>query len=588
MSINNSQPDQFLVYLPHRLLFLFIFLFFVLFADYIFFYQEKASLFIFSYDFLIENLQQPGGFLIYLGKFLSTFYCYPLAGSLITTLIIWMIVITASSIMKSLAGNRHDFIPLLSGAALFYLQTDYQYLSYNNLGILIQLLVFLLTLRFLKGWLPLILTPVLYFVTGGFTWILCIMFSLWQLFHRQGRWWLKIGLLWLLNFLVIFISKEYLFFQTVPELLLHPFSPEGTGSQTVHLIVVAAVLSLLPALAGIHKKNPFRKKTREKVLSLSMSAVLIMVLAAIAIFRYDKKTRQYFTVEKLFFENKYDAVIDFNIKNPSTNTLTAYLNNIALCETGRLNDLLFHFPQTEDGSTLFLKWEIVGEILRRGCYFYYTVGMINEAHRWAFEYMVMKGLTPEGLIMLIKTELINGNHRIAEIYNNILKRTLSYRDEAAEFEKLLFNDEAIDSHPGLGQKRQLKVKTDFFSITDDPFINVERTIAFDSLNRKAFEYKLAYLMLTKDYLGITGEWRNLGRYGFTRIPAHIEEAGMMIMILNNTSLPPAGNLRISSDTETRFNRFLRTFEAFGTDLKAAEPALRQQFGNTFWYWAFYR
>lgn len=584
---NNNQPDQFLVYLPQRLLFLFMFLFFALSADHIFFYQEKASLFVFSNDFLIKNLHLPGGLLIYLGKFLSTFYCYPLAGSLITTLVIWMIVITASSIMKSLAGNRHDFIPLLSGAALFYLQTGYQYLLYNNLGILIQLLVFLLTIRFLKGWLPLILPPVLYIVTGGFTWIFCILFTTWLLFYRQGKWWIKISLFWLLNFLVLFISKEYLFFQTVPELLLHPFSPEGTGSRTIPFISVVAVLSLLPALAGIHKKNPFREKIPGKVLSLSTSAVLIIILAAIAIFRYDKKTRQYYSVEKLFCENKYDEVIDFNTKNPSSNILTTYLNNIALCETGKLNDLLFHFPQTKDGSTLFLKWEIVGEILRRGGYFYYTIGMINEAHRWAFEYMVMKGLTPEGLKMLIKTELINGNHRSAEIYNNILKRTLSYRDEAAEFEKLLYNDKAIDSHPELGYKRKIKVKTDFFSITDDPFINVERVIATDPLNRKAFEYKLAYLMLTRDYQGIAGEWGNLGRYDFTRIPVHLEEAGMMIMILNNTSLPPAGILRIGSNTEVRFNRFLRTFEAFGTDLKAAEPALMQQFGNTFWYWAFY-
>ncbi len=49
---------------------------------------------------------------------------------------------------------------------------------------------------------------------------------------------------------------------------------------------------------------------------------------------------------------------------------------------------------------------MAGEILNRGGYFYYTIGMINEAHRWAFENMVMKGLSPEGLKMLIKTEII--------------------------------------------------------------------------------------------------------------------------------------------------------------------------------------
>ena len=98
-------------------------------------------------------------------------------------------------------------------------------------------------------------------------------------------------------------------------------------------------------------------------------------------------------------------------KHPTTNRLTIYLNNIALCETGRLNDRLFYFPQSPDGQSLFLKWEMYGEVLRRGAYFYYSTGMINEAQRWAYENMVMKGITPEDLRMLIKTEIINGNYR---------------------------------------------------------------------------------------------------------------------------------------------------------------------------------
>jgi hypothetical protein len=52
-------------------------------------------------------------------------------------------------------------------------------------------------------------------------------------------------------------------------------------------------------------------------------------------------------------------------------------------------------------------------------------------------------------------------------------------------------------------------------------------------------------------------------------------------------LPSPVNLKINPDTEIRFERFLQTFQAYGNNPGSAEPALRKQFGNTFWYWTFY-
>lgn len=587
MKIDNHQPTPFLSALPSRLFFLFIFLFFFFFADYIFFYQEKTSLFVFSCDFLAENLNQPGGLLVYLGKFLTTFYYYPLAGALVASLIIWLIVVISLEITVIITGSRRVLIPFLAGFTLFYLQLDYRYMLYNNLGILLQLFFFLLTIKYLKGFLPVILTPLLYFISGGFTWIFCIMYSLWLFFEKPGKWHLKIIVFWLINFLVIRISKEFLFFEPVNSLLQFPFTTDGTGSQTYIFIPLSAVISLLPVLVKIRIKNPFSKKIPQNILSLSGTIITLIILAVISIIRFDRKTQQYFHVEKLFYERRYEEVIDYNIKYPSGNILTLFLNNIALCETGQFNDLLFHFRQSPDGRTLFLKWDISGEISRRGGYFYYTIGMINEAHRWAYEDMVTRGFTPEGLKMIIKTDIINGNYAHAEKYVRILKNTLFYRDDALEFYKLLFNEQAVDSHPELGEKRRNKIRSDFMTITEDPYINIERILATGSLNRKAFEYKLAWLLLQKDYQSISYEWDNLEQYGFTKIPVHIEEAAIAIKVLYTGQLPPPGNLTVNPDTEIRFNRFLQTFRMYGNNLKSAEPALRKQFGNTFWYWTFY-
>ena len=189
--------------------------------------------------------------------------------------------------------------------------------------------------------------------------------------------------------------------------------------------------------------------------------------------------------------------------------------------------------------------------------------MINEAERWAFENMVMKGIAPEDLRMLIKTEIINGNYKMASKYVSMLKKTLFYRNEAIGFEKLLSNEKSIESHPELGIKRKEKIGHDFFSITDNPYINIEMAFSADSLNRKLFEYRMAFLMLTENYAGIASGLARLESLGYKKIPVHLQEAALVCR-MSGLALPDIGSLKIDPQTETRFNQFLQTFSHTAT------------------------
>jgi hypothetical protein len=581
----------FLAALPYLVFFTASFIYFSFFADYVLFYQEKSSLFIFSSDFLKENLHQPGGLLIWIGKLVTSFFYYPFTGGLVVALILTLIVLTVSAIIRIISGNNSTVFPLLTGVALFYFQTDYRFLIDNNIGLLISLSFFLLAIRSRStwsGWIPVLLIPIAYFATCGFTWVYLIMLTLYFAFGKEKKSWIKIASMWSFSFLIFYLSKQYLFFQTEKTLLTFPFTDLNPGSQEKIFIPVALVLSSLPVISRIKIKLPARIIISESVKIISVSTLFALILFSVGMVRFDKKTDQYFHVEKLFYQNKFDELISYNFAHHPTNSLTIFLNNIALCETNKLNDLLFSFPQSRDGNTLFLKWEMVGEILRRGGYFYYTVGMINEAHRWAFENMVMKGHSPEGLKMLIRTELINGNYNVASRYISILKKTLFYRKEAIYFEKLLFNDAAINADRELGEKKRTRLKSDFFSITDDPYINIGRILATDSLNKKAFEYRLAFLLLQKDYKAIENELPSFSRYGFTRFPVHIEEAIVALEVLRDGTPPNLGTIQLSLEAQNRWTQYLTVFQKYGNDLKAAEPALRKQFGNTFWYYVFYR
>jgi hypothetical protein len=291
-------------------------------------------------------------------------------------------------------------------------------------------------------------------------------------------------------------------------------------------------------------------------------------------------------VEKLFYEQKFEQLIAFNSKSPSMNILTNLLNNIALAETGKLNDVLFQFPQSPDGSTLFLKWELAGEVLKRGGYFYYSIGMINEAQRWAYEYMVMRGNTPEGIKMLIRTELINGNYKVAQKYISILKQSVFYRHDAMNFEKLL-NDEAVGNDAELGLKKQLKTKQDFFVFTENPPANLDLIIASDSTNQIAIEYKFAWLLLQKDFENVTKLLPLLKSAGFKRIPKNIEEAVVAYSLLNLKKYPEFEGFEINPQTVIRFNDYYRIFQQNSGNKQQAQAALRE-YSDTYWYHVFFR
>ena len=586
LKMEQIKNNRFFYILPYLVFFTGSFLFLGFFADYVEFYQEKVSLFIFSRDYLVDNITLPGSLLVYLGRFLTTFYYYPLVGGLIISLVICLIILMISKIISLLTGKAALLVPLFFGTAFFILQADYQYLLFNSLGVLLQLLLFYLSVRYLKGFITVIVFPFWYLVTGGFAWIFALMYTIFLVQKSLRRAWPVIISLLAVMFLVIYILKEFFIFQPLRNLLVYPLSNEDTGSQFMLFLPLTGLIILLPLLARIKIRIPFWNRQNDKVKITVCSIVSPGLVIVLSILLYSRTYKEYFHAEKLFCEGRYNEINQYLVKHPTTNRLTIYLNNIALCENGRLNDRLFYFPQSPDGQSLFLKWEMYGEVLRRGAYFYYSTGMINEAQRWAYENMVMKGITFEDLRMLIKTEIINGNYRVASKYVSLLKKTVFYRKEARDFERVLDDPESMESNPELGTKRREKIEHDFFSITDNPSVNLEIVFTSDSLNRKVFDYRMAWLMLSEDYENIASGLARLEKLGYKKIPTHLEEAALVCRMSGST-LPGMGSLKIDPQTEVRFNQFLQTFASYGNNLKTAQPFLKQKFGNTFWYYGFY-
>lgn len=201
--------------------------------------------------------------------------------------------------------------------------------------------------------------------------------------------------------------------------------------------------------------------------------------------------------------------------------------------------------------------------------------------------MVMRGNTPEGIKMLIKTELINGNYKAAAKYISILKNSVFYRKEADKYEKMLFNDAAVNADAELGSKRRLKPKHDFFVLSDDPAANIDLVLAADSTNQMAVQYKFASLLLQKDLRKIAKALPLLEKAGFKRIPQNIEEAAIACQLLKVAQLPDMKYLQFSSDATQRFTTYYKIFEQNSSNKVQAQRALSRNFADTFWYYVFF-
>ena len=590
MKVIKENSKLIIHFVSYILFFVFAFSYFFWFANYIFFSQEKSSLFLVSANYLINHLNQPGGLLVYLGELQTTFYYYPLVGAILVALEICFTIYLIAKIGEKLNGRSVLFVPFLIGAALFYLQTNYQYQGFNNLGILLQLLLFYITVVLLKDkkeWIAVFIFPLLYLFTGVFSVMYFVLFVTNLLIKRDKGYLGKLAGLVSLGTLFFYVGQKYFFFQTINSLMVYPFSFQDIGMQNKLFFTLVICISVLPVIFLVNPEKISRLKIRKIPLLQLSPFVIIIGLLIFAPSRIDENIKHYFHAEKLFYQKKYNELIEYNSRFPSKNIITNYLNNIALAETGRLNDELFRFPQSPDGGTLFLKWELYGEVLRHGGYFYYSLGMINEAQRWAYEYMVMRGNTPEGLKMLIKTELINSNYKVASKYISILKKTIFYRKSASKFEKMLFNAAAVESNEELGSKKRLKPKKDFFVLSDKPEANLDLILAGDSTNALAVEYKFAWLMLNKDLVEISQNLPLLEKADYKKIPKNIEEAVVACEQLKVATVPKLNTLQINKQTERRFQQYYRIFQQNSSNKQQAQRALGRDFSDTFWYFVFF-
>ncbi len=574
------------VYVSLGLFFAAAFVFFSFVGNYILFFQETQFLFVFSGDYLHEHLLKPGALLEYAARFLSQFYHNRFSGSLIVSVIITLPVIITYNINKRLIpGISFSLVLLLLPSCLLLLmQANYYHLMEYNLGFLMVLLYYLFSIssgdKIRQGFV-IIMFPLFYYLTGAYAMIFALMYFVHNLTFNKGiKKYVYSLVLLLIAGITFLISCKVVFLQPVNNLIFYPFPLLQNPAYRAVIIILTGYIVFYPLVCRIARKSR-ESKLNLRLYSLISAISVFGFIIFLVIKTFNPQTARVVQLERLIFDEKWKEAIRLQEKRPATNLIGEYFYNFALSETDQLCERLFYGPQDFLAGSLVLPW---GDVhLDRGTYFYYAVGLMNEAHRWAYEEMVVYGYRPQNIRMLAKTSLINGDYIMAKKYLNILKKTIYYRKWAKEIEKLADNPDLIKTHPELEEKLKIVPKNNFFIQFNEPQNNLAFILEAQPDNRKAIEYYLAGLLLTKKVEIAVNNVRNMKTSGYIRIPRHIEEA---ILIYYNSQgvFPDLGGLSINPETQARFSQYFTTYLGARQNQALLKEKMGEKFGNTFWYY----
>jgi len=549
-------------------------------ARYVLFANQDVTLFLTTSDYFHSFINHPGGLLEYTGSFLSQILRYRFPGAMLLGLMVCSAYYLAVALFRHTSDRTEAVVVgLLTAALVMAMHNYYPHRLHHSLGMILAILLANSAPSNLKGKriYMLISVPVFYLVCGGFAWFYLVIWMIIGGFNN-GRI-IPETLLWgiLYPALLLLISGRFLFLYPFKRLIFNPLPAGQAYGSVVWPVVFAVWMVLIPVLSRILNRVRWKGPQRHIVAPLIAVAVTILVLS----FSYKRKNAAFFGIEEMAVREDWDELLRYVEKNPSTNLFGTFYTNLALCYQGRLCSDLLKYPQPFGRRGLCFEWDSKGEVLRRGSDFFWAIGHVNEAHHWAFESMVVDGITRRNLKRLIETELVTGNVELASKYIGLMNRTLFDRPLARYYAQFLENPGLIREDPVLGPRSLIRIREDFFADGIDLEKNLKSMVAGDVRTRPVFDYLMALYLLERRVDDVVALLPDYVRSIPVQLPVLLDETLLVYQITHRED--SRTNLRVSQATARRFEDYAGILRQH-RDQSVAAAKLYPGYGQTFWFY----
>jgi len=557
------------------------FLWFYFPAEYVRIANQDLSLFRTSPEYLRSFLNRPGGLLEYLGSFLDQLYRFRLTGALLLAVIVTSAFYVSNRLAERISNKKELYIIGVITPILFIgMHNYYPHQLSHSLGfILVMALAVVIPHKGIRktGFLA-IGVPLIYLVSGGFVWLFCGL-VLAEGVLRSRKIDLKLVLFTILYpALIIIVGASLIFLEPLKELAVIqlPFGPEYGNSPWPWIFMGWLFLCMILAGTG----DPWKKiKPAWRTLAGTTTCLAVMVL--VMHFSYNRKNAEYFQIEKLAVSEDWDGLLQYVEQHPSNNLFGSFYTNLALVKKGKLCKDLFRYFQGYGRRGLCFEWDSKSEIVRRGGDFFWAISFVNEAHHWAFESMIVDGFTQRNLTRLIETELVRENFKIAKKYIDLLGSSMFQRRLADHYRPFLNNPEAIQQDPEFGPRMRFHINNDFFSEDRDLESNLSMLLANNPLNRPAYDYLMALLLLEKKVDKIAGRLPEYIETCNGTLPELVDESLMVYKFTHKED--HLSDIDVSVATMRRFQEYTRILRQY-RDPGVAARMLYPSFQNSFWFY----
>lgn len=561
-------------------------------------YHIQQPPFLWSNIFFNPFLLYPGGLTDYLSLFLSQFFFFKWAG----TLIILLIGVSISLLIRGIAKNKSitlDLIlfslPIILLTTLFF---NYKFPLTAPLKILIALIAVYgvnkisnRTIRFIVGSATCLL---LYYVSGGIAlfafainYIIAILIK-----EKSTKTIIESVTIVLLSLAIPYITFKFIFLITLNNAYFKYYLDTPLfltyKAQIIDYMFVAVIpLILLSSLLNIKwlKQIQVFNEPTFKVKGLIQVAVVILLSYLLLNTYYNKKEKQLVQLDYDAYTENWTKIVKDVKFDGNFDILEIFQLNRAQAHLGTLTNDLFRYPQLLGSESLFPETFTTGQITIPASDLYFDLGYIGNSQRWIYEAQTLTPYSPRVLKRLILNHLIYRNYTAADKYLKVLNQNFLYKDWVNKYSKYITDTTLVDNDNLLAEKRRYMPNDSI--ISDMPNDKMKTLLNQCNTNKMAYDYLQSYYLLNHMLGDFASRLNTLKEVGYSNLPNSFEQALLLYNLKTEKKTELPEGISINKNNAELFNNFNKIFYQYKGNREAAQRELYQSFGQTLWYYILY-
>lgn len=551
-------------------------------------YRERQQLFIFDRTYILGTFLKVGGLATLLSRFIVQFFWNPTVALVLTLLSLALSAYMTWAIVRK-SRNDWSVFPLCVIPSLFIgasLSDNSLHFDYFTAILLVQagLLIYkgIKSHRTLWG---VLLTIILYFTAGSAAVIFAVSAAVPDSW-RHSRLDRESHFPWtLLSIVAVALCGIVSYALALVPTWSEAFTPALYYDLDASLPVMHwagwVTLSLVVICAGLAKPVP-SKGWITVVSRIALLGVLFVPASKFSMKIEEKQPSLAYVFEHYAANEDWDGLVKSCGKAPWLPRTANYLN-MALAWKGELSERLLEYDQRGPQSLVMTTKDRAVDVAQ--AHLMFTMGNVAAAQDVAFNSLSsLQGFCPDMVKLNAQVELMRGSYEVADKYLSLLEKAPRYRKWARKYRGFIFNDDAVEADPLLGNGRRNLAAENSFIMYTDPMSELFPILDANPKDERALEYGLCYLLLAKDLNSVK---RFITDYYSSPESPELPRIAQEAMVFyseysrNMEGIEPFGldwcyEHGVKPETVKRFEEYQRA--------AVAGPVSLKKFRGTYWYY----